>query len=86
MTSTPLQYAGPQEQPQPGPPRPSYWQVNPEEYLGSDQEGRHYWLLNRNVFRTTKTGDQDQSTSWVSCETPFRTLEMKVNNVSPPEA
>lgn len=66
------------------PQRPSHWQVEPDEYLGVDPSNRHYWLLNGNVFRTNHTGEPEQSTSWVSCETPFRTLGILVNHVAAP--
>ena len=64
-----------------GPVRPAFWQVEPEEYLGEDPEGRHYWLYKRNVYRTSATGTEHQSTSWVSCETPFRSLGARLARI-----
>lgn len=65
-TLTPLHSGSPTPQRSPEPPNLTAWQVEPDEYLGIDPRGRHYWLLNKNVFRTTNTGTPEQSTSWIS--------------------
>jgi hypothetical protein len=63
---------------------PAYWQQQPEEYLGMDDDGRDYWLYRGNVYRTTRTGTRMQSTTWLSCAHPFEATGRKRYKVRRP--
>ena len=62
-------------------PRPAFWIQCPQEYFGRDPEGRDYWLMFSNVYRTENTGTVSQRTTWVSAERPFRAVGITRYNV-----
>lgn len=71
------------------PPKPLFWEVEPDAYLGRDPEGRDYWLYGVDVYRVTTTdpvtesGQPIQHTNWVSRKTPFINTGAKLYNVDP---